>query len=150
MKKINFEVKEGYLAPQTSLPKKLKISIYTDPVEIWASSWPEELSDGESYVGIDKDGNEIEYSDSDGIAGIREQGCFGFVKWDEELHVYFDPNKADFSDLIQLIGHEIGHFQRPNKRDFMAEEMKAEHYSDFAGYVFKILETLKINSTDIT
>ena len=144
MESFDFELTGNYLSDQTYLPKKVRVFVYSDPVEVWAASWPEELDEGEQFVGIDKEGNEVEYTDADGIAGIKEQGCFGFVKWDKELHIYFDAERADVLDLVQLLGHEIGHLQRPHKRDFMAEEMKAEHYSDFAGYVWRMLDALNM------
>lgn len=143
MKEFEFKIDGEYLSHITSLPKNLKVFIYDSPEEIWAASWPEELGEDVSYIGIDKDGNEVEYTDEDGIHGIKTDGCFGFVVWNKELHLWFAEDFDDWLKIVSLLGHEVGHMQRPNKRDFMAEEMKAEHYSDFAGYVFKLINTLK-------
>lgn len=143
MREFNFKIDGDFLSDQTTLPKKLRVCIYDNPEAIWTASWPDELEEGCSFVGIDKNGNEIEYTDADGIAGINIDGCFGFVLWDKELHLWISDNFDDWLKIIALLGHEIGHMQRPHKRDFMAEEMKAEHYSDFAGYVFRMVDALK-------
>ena len=95
-----------------------------------------------THGGYDGSENEWEFTYSDMVKNIKEMGCYGFANNKEEIHVWFESN-VNMWDLIRMLGHEMGHLERPYKRDPMQEEIKADKYGDVAAGAFIIAKQLK-------
>ena len=81
------------------------------------------------------------------FAGITDGGkCVTFVvKHPRELHIYLQED-CSFEELIETIGHEIGHFQ-PKFMWNLDEEKKADRWSIFAKDVYNISEIIYKHKT---
>lgn len=70
-------------------------------------------------------------------AGITEGKMVAFVTKDpNELHFYKEHD-CSFDEMIETIGHELGHFQPKVSINFN-EENKADRYSLFAKQVYEV------------
>ena len=70
-------------------------------------------------------------------AGITEGKMVAFVtKNPNELHFYKEHD-CSFDEIIETIGHELGHFQ-PKISISLNEENKADRYSLFAKQVYEV------------
>jgi len=70
-------------------------------------------------------------------AGITEGKMVAFVtKKPNELHFYKEHD-CSFDEMIETIGHELGHFQ-PKISINLNEENKADRYSLFAKQVYEV------------
>mgnify|MGYP006919540647 CR=1 FL=1 len=70
-------------------------------------------------------------------AGITEGKMVAFVtKKPNELHFYKE-NDCSFNEMIETIGHELGHFQ-PKISINLNEENKADRYRLFAKQVYEV------------
>ena len=76
------------------------------------------------------------------IRSRKQCGTWGWCEHiTKDLHVWV----ADYAEpkcVIRLLAHEIGHRQRPYKRDNFAEERKASLYEDVALTAFEIMEDI--------
>ena len=80
-------------------------------------------------------------------AGITEGKMVAFVtKNPNELHFYKEHD-CSFDEIIELIGHELGHFQ-PKIVISLNEEIKADRYSLFAKQVYEVSCLIKGSLTD--
>ena len=72
-----------------------------------------------------------------GYAGITDGKMVAFVtKKPNELHFYKEHD-CSFDEMIETIGHELGHFQ-PKISINLNEEDKADRYSLFAKQVYEV------------
>jgi hypothetical protein len=70
------------------------------------------------------------------IAAIKPVGCYGFAKNNTDICVWISKN-ASTLDIISLLAHERGHLIRPNHKDPMQEETKAELYGLCAEFAYR-------------
>jgi len=72
----------------------------------------------------------------------RKRGVWGFASQKREVHLWVsDHAKAD--DLMETIGHELGHCLRPYHRDRDTEERKADQYGKLAREAFSLMEQVR-------
>lgn len=71
----------------------------------------------------------------------KKEGTWGFCEDKGDIHVWVDKHTQP-KKIVRMIAHEIGHKQRPFKRDIFAEERKAEVYADVALTAFEIMEEI--------
>lgn len=132
-----------YSSNLTSLPKDFDVLIYNTPEEILNKFW----GCDEDYEGDhgfnDGKGNEIILSHAETIDNIKEMGVWGFVGDKKDIHIWIDFDTVDDTNFMSFISHEIGHLQKPYKKDLMEEEMKAEHYSDITSCSYFLFMAIK-------
>lgn len=75
------------------------------------------------------------------IRSRRKCGTWGFCRNKKELHLWVSKY-AEPKRIIRLLSHELGHMQRPFKRDSLAEERKAESYCNVAVTAFELMTDL--------
>lgn len=71
----------------------------------------------------------------------KKEGTWGFCENKGNIHVWVASHAKPVS-ILRLLAHEIGHRQRPFKRNNFAEERKAEVYADVTVSAFEIMETI--------
>lgn len=76
------------------------------------------------------------------IERYKEAGALAFVDNKEKTYIWFDRNKITKERLIAILGHELGHLQRPYRKEREKEEAKAEVHSQVAVVAFTIAEQL--------
>ena len=135
-----------YSSNITTIPKEFDVLIYKTAEDILNKSW----NCGEDFEGdhgfYDGKGNEIVLSNAEVLDNIKTMGMWGFVGDKKDIHVWIDVDIVDDINLMSFISHEIGHLQRPYKRNDMAEEMKAEHYSDVTRCSYVLFNAIKNRS----
>jgi len=148
MERIGVSFNDNYSSNLTKIPKIYDVVLYDSAESVWEAYWGSDFEDNGGFGGFDGKGNEIEMSQKEVINNIKQAGLWGFVSGKDELHIWIDFKTADTIDILSMFSHELGHFQRPHKRDVMQEEMKAEHYSDMTRCAYSLFETIraKLNS----
>ena len=121
----------------------LEIILYPSAESAWKESWGGEDIDGTVFGFTDKDGSESEMDLDEICRNIESCGVWGFADREGVIHAWVDFENADMVDILSFFCHEIGHLQRPFKKDDLAEEMKAEQFSDVAKYAWHIIEGIK-------
>ena len=76
------------------------------------------------------------------IKSRKEIGTWGWCESKKNIHIWV-ADYASPKNIIRLISHELGHKQRPYKKNFQQEEEKAEAYSDVALMAFEVMMELK-------
>lgn len=95
------------------------------------------------HGGVDENGNEWEMDFDEIITAIKRMGCYGFTDNKTNIHVWISK-KADPTDIINLLAHERGHLIKPNHRNLVKEEMKAEMYGLCAEFAYRTFLDLAI------
>lgn len=72
----------------------------------------------------------------------KKTGAWGFCREKGDIYVWIAPHATPLQ-IIRLLAHELGHKQRPFKRDRIAEEIKADRYEAVAGEAYELMELLK-------
>ena len=71
----------------------------------------------------------------------RKLGTWGWCESKGRIHLWV-ADHAEPARVARLVGHELGHMQRPFRRLSVDEEAKAERYADFAQLTFEIVQEL--------
>lgn len=145
---MKIKLEKEHMSPLTKVPNEIEIVTYNSIKECYARSWGcgEDELDFECDGGfVDIDGNEQNVNTQQVIDHIKETGIWGFINTrDNEMHIWVDYNKVDDIEIICFLSHELGHFQKPNKRDYLQEEQKAEHYADITRFAYTMFKKIKV------
>ena len=76
------------------------------------------------------------------IRCIKQRGTWGFAENKKRIHIWFKKGTSE-ANLLKLLAHEIGHLQRPWKRNRILEETKAINYAYVALSAYEIMLNLK-------
>lgn len=148
---FDFVMSEGdHFSTMTTIPKVIPVFRHGDLTQFLNSMHGYEADDSDFFF-YDGTGVEHRVPKEEIEENIRTCGVWGMVRNDEELHLWYDSFVVDERELVRFISHELGHFQRPFKRDPDLEEMKAEHYSDIACMTYNMINLIKkrFNEYDI-
>ena len=74
----------------------------------------------------------------------KKYGTWGFCNNKKSIHIWVAKH-AEPVRIIRLLSHEIGHMQKPFKRDNFAEERKAGIFESVAVSAFEIMEEIMEN-----
>lgn len=142
---MKFKIEKEFMSPLTDLPKEFEIIEYESLKKCYAASWncePNQL-DWDSTDGfVDINGKPQNVNLSYVIDDIAEHGIWGWTH-DNEMHIWVDRERAEDIEIISFFSHELAHHQKPNKRDYLQEEQKAEHYSDITRFAYKMFTKIK-------
>jgi hypothetical protein len=118
--------------------RNVKIVQHETAEKLLAAEWRAPIEGLElcNYGGIDENGNMWETSFSEMIKSIKHMECYGFTDDKANIHIWISK-KADSADVINLLAHERGHLIKPNHRDLIKEEMKAEIYGLCAEFAYR-------------
>jgi len=73
----------------------------------------------------------------------KENGCFGFYYSEKnQMHLWCDETKLKIEEIIEVIGHELGHIVDPIYNDKIKEEIKADKYSEVARAAYQIYKRI--------
>ena len=100
------------------------------------------ISEASEVGGFDGDGKEYCLAPDEMVSNIRRNGCWGFARNKKEIHFWARKN-CNSRRLIEMFAHEFGHLLKPHHRDEMAEEVKADRYSDAAAFAFDVMVDIK-------
>lgn len=143
VKQIKIELGQAN-SPRTTLPNVVIAHVYATLAELWEVLWGEDINDDITIVGVDESGDEVSVPLAVAVAGIKQTGCYAFIKQAHsvnELHLWVDTQRVDKRELMQMLGHELGHMQGATE-DVVEEERKAEHYGDIVESSYAIMSTL--------
>lgn len=135
-------------APEFPSPPELSIVWHADPESILRAHWKpiaaaegidcEELCAGQ-FGGQTVEGEVVEFSLDDMIAGLREQGCWGFIDHNTNtIHAWAAPD-CDRALLLHMLAHEVGHATGAHHRDELQEEMRAEQFGAVAAMAYRFM-----------
>jgi hypothetical protein len=131
------------VSDKTNLPDNLSIVFYDSAEKIFAEHWGGEIETDERFCFELEDGTEDSMSFSEACEHIKESGLWGYVNVrDNTVHIWIDRDTVEIETVLSFFAHELGHLQRPTKRDFMKEEMKAEQYSDIARAAYDLVSSV--------
>lgn len=94
--------------------------------------------------GFDSEGKPYRYSAFKFLSIIRRRGRWGFAEhYKKTIHVWIGK-RATITDVISLLGHEIGHLQKPySHKNKSKEEQKASRYSMIAVDAYTLVKRLR-------
>jgi hypothetical protein len=76
------------------------------------------------------------------MAQLRKRHCWGWAQFEDKLiHIWSDA-QCKPEVLVALIGHELGHLERPRPRNKKYEEQKADNYGRVARTAYEIAEQI--------
>ena len=101
---------------------------------------PSELPRRGAWEWYDRDGRKVRKSVARATRYCRERGCWGWVSNHKTLHLWIS-SKAQFSEIIGLIAHELGHCEKPCGHG-AREEKKAARYERVAEGAVKLAALL--------
>jgi uncharacterized protein YjaZ len=117
----------------------------TNKIKTIRHETPEEIT--AIYFGGDKqatvcndDGSRYEIPVTEVVKGIHQQGCWGF-RDENTVHIWLS-DKATLNQVIECVGHELGHMQEPYSVDTVKEEGKAQSYGIVAVKAYEIANKL--------
>ena len=97
------------------------------------------MIDDSVSCGEDENGNEIEFTHEQEIAGMRQQGCWAFVDARSNIiHAWADES-ASREFVLHMLAHEIGHITGDAHTDDFQEEMRAEQFGRVAKAAYGLL-----------
>lgn len=93
--------------------------------------------------GIDQDGNEVEFTAEDELAGLRAQRMWAYLDQNTyTVHVWAEHG-VDFQDLLHLLAHELGHailnWVRDAPDDQLNEERCCEYFARAAVMAYTLV-----------
>jgi len=100
------------------------------------------FGDNKFASGFGGDGKRFKIKRSVWLAKIRRFGCWGFANFKgREIHVWVGRG-CKKERVIEMLAHELGHFERPRYRDKGKEEVKAVKYGTAAKTAYLVSEGL--------
>ena len=130
-------------------PPTVAITWHDSPESVHRAMWEESaVAAGMTYeqmlaesvaCGEDEHGNEIEFSHEQELAGIRQQGCWGFVDARTNMIHAWASDSAPREFILHMLAHEIGHVTDEPHPDELQEEMRAEQFGRVAKLAYELL-----------
>lgn len=141
------------LYPDSEFPSPPELSIvwHADPEAIVRSHWAE-VAEAEGISieellccdmsGQTGDGEEVDFSHADMIAGIREQGCWAYVDHNTNtVHAWARPD-CNPAFLLHMLAHECGHATGKHHPDELQEEFRAEQFGAVAAMAYRFMSEM--------
>lgn len=127
----------------------ISIQWHGSPEDVHRLMWePVAISEGVTYdemladsicCGETEDGQLVEFSHEQELAGMRVQGCWAFADTHANtIHAWAAPD-ADRVRVLHMLAHEVGHLTGEPNEDPMLEEMRAEQFGRVAAQAFVML-----------
>ena len=138
MEEMTMFFDEEPISKLTKLPSVMKILFYDSVESLVKESWGGEDIKGSTFGYMDDKNNETCISVDELCKNIEDQGLWGFVDRLGTIHMWIDKQIAQTENLLSFFSHELGHLQRPFKRNDLKEEMKAERYSDISKFAYQL------------
>ncbi|QNJ57401.1 hypothetical protein Dolphis_95 [Pseudomonas phage Dolphis] len=130
-------------------PPKMTVAWYARPEDVHRAMWEQSAIDaGMTYeemlaestgVGQTEEGQEVEFTHEQEIAGMYAQGCWAFVDKTNTIHAWAAED-ADTALVVHMLAHEIGHATGAGHPDELQEEMRAEQFGRVASLAYVLMQ----------
>lgn len=145
---------QGYvlarLAPVDPEPPAVTVQWYDSAAAVNRAMWAPALVaegltaadlDDSGFQGLDDNGQAIDVSLEDALAGMEAMGCWGFCdSATNTVHAWASAD-ADPATVMHMLAHEIGHLTGQGHPDGYHEEMRAEQFGRAAMAAYRLLRT---------
>lgn len=119
------------------------LKLYSTLEEVTKAFYGYDIDDEVTLEGFtDTYDNEVDVDPEEITRNITGRGCWGFVDKAGVIHAWIDFKTVKPLTLIQFFSHELGHTQKPDYKDFVREEKKAETYSDVSSFAYTLTQRL--------
>lgn len=145
---------DGYtlarLAPVDPEPPAVTIQWYESAKAVNIAMWAPALEaegltaadlDDSGFQGLDDNGQVVDVSLEEGLAGMEAMGCWGFCDSATNIVHAWARADADPATVMHMLAHEIGHLTGQAHPDGYHEEMRAEQFGRAAMAAYRLMRS---------
>lgn len=138
------------LAPVVPDPPAVTVQWYESAKAVNSAMWAPALEaegltaadlDDSGFQGLDDNGQVVDVSLEEGLAGMEAMGCWGFCDSATNIVHAWARADADPATVMHMLAHEIGHLTGQAHPDGYHEEMRAEQFGRAAMAAYRLMRS---------